>query len=155
MIGVPQLSLAITLAGLRSQSGMVAGSGLQPKSTLGGHFVNTGFVVSVIVMICVQFVALPHGSTAVHTRVMTRGQSPAAESTQVGLATAPQVLLAVAKPVTDGSALNQAVHSSVASAGQTSVRQGAGTKITCTAAEAGCHVAPPSRLNSVNTSKKL
>jgi hypothetical protein len=63
MVGTLQLSVAATLLGLKSQSGITVG--LQPRLVLAGHNVNTGRVVSIVqVATCTQVATLLQASTA-------------------------------------------------------------------------------------------
>ena len=57
MTGVPQLSVAATLFGLKSHSGMLVG--LQPRVRFAGHLVNVGGCVSMTIIVCGQVMLLP------------------------------------------------------------------------------------------------
>ena len=99
MVGVPQVSLAVTSALTLAQVGRVAG--LQPKLLPVGT-VTVGAVVLVKVMDCTQLAELPEASVAVHVREMparpVQLTGPAA-SVYVTFGLGSQVSVAVAVPV--------------------------------------------------------
>src|SRR5215831_10101193 len=73
MTGELQVSIAATLVGLRSQSGMLLG--LQPRFTDAGHLVNVGpSVSSVQSMNWLHELELPQASVATQVSVRVRRQ---------------------------------------------------------------------------------
>src|SRR6516162_207160 len=94
MTGVPQLSVAVTLLGLRSQSGILAG--LQPRARFAGHLVNVGASVSLTITVWGQVMLLPELSITVHITVFVpTGKSAGALFVIV---TGPQLSDAVSVP---------------------------------------------------------
>src|SRR5437879_3890084 len=67
MTGVPQLSVAATLFGLRSHSGILVG--LHPRVRFAGHFVKVGGCVSMTTTVCGQVTLLPWLSVTVQVIV--------------------------------------------------------------------------------------
>src|SRR5207249_11281362 len=98
----------------------------------------------------------PQASVAVQTRVMMLVQLlPEAKSWWVTVTGLHEPVVS-GVPVTAGSVpLAATGHSRVLSGGQVMAAQFSGTSFTGTAAAAGLHVVPSSKLTSVKTSKKL
>ena len=115
-----------------SPSTQAGGTGLQPKSPPEGSCGSTGGVVSATVIRCVQTVALPHSSVAVHVRTTVRFWQPSPMARADIRRTCPSVHSLVTT-ATGPSQLSVAVssvqaggsHSTVSSCGSGSLNAGA------------------------------